>query len=174
VDVLAQAFVKVARSTPELNLILLAGGSQGARIRQILLGGGVLDRVVLGGQISQNELPRWYHWADVYVSPSHVDGSSVSLLEALACGIPCLVSDIPTNREWVREGEGGWLFPDGDVDALAEKILMTIQQRHALGKIGRTARKIAEERADWNKYSEVLMQTYQETLRLEQSRRSQW
>ena len=120
---------QAAQSRPELSLMLLGGGSQGTRIRQILINGGVLDRVTFGGQVSQTELPRWYHWADLYISPSHVDGSSVSLMEAMACGLPCLVSDIPGNREWVTEGENGWLFPDGDADALAAKILQAMDQR---------------------------------------------
>jgi glycosyltransferase involved in cell wall biosynthesis len=67
--------------------------------------------------------------ADLYISPSHVDGSSVSLMEALACGLPALVSDIPANQEWVSEGVNGWLFPDGNADILAEKILAVIAQR---------------------------------------------
>ncbi len=87
--------------------------------------------------------------ADLYISPSHVDGSSVSLMEALACGIPCLVSDIPANKEWVTEGENGWLFPDGDADALAEKILSAIARRETLPEVGRSARQVAEQRADW-------------------------
>ena len=122
--------------------------------------------VKFGGQISQNELPRWYHWADVYISPSHVDGSSVSLMEALACGLPCLVSDIPGNREWVTEGENGWLFPDGDAEALAAKILQVLNQRELLPKIGSAARAVAEERADWKKNSAKLMQAYQQALQL--------
>jgi glycosyltransferase involved in cell wall biosynthesis len=166
VDVLARAFVKAAQSKPELSLILLGGGSQGARIRQILLNGGVLDLVTFGGQISQTELPRWYHWADVYISPSHVDGSSVSLMEALACGLPCLVSDIPANQEWVSDGENGWLFPDGDADALATKILQAVDQRKSLPQIGSAARAVAEERADWKKNSAKLMQAYQQALQL--------
>jgi glycosyltransferase involved in cell wall biosynthesis len=166
VDVLARAFVKVVQSRPGLSLILLGGGSQGARIRKILLNGGVMDRVTFGGQVSQTELPRWYHWADVYISPSHVDGSSVSLMEALACGLPCLVSDIPANQEWVTEGENGWLFPDGDVDALAMKILQAMDQRKSLPKIGSAARIVAEERADWKKNSAKLMQAYQQALQL--------
>ena len=142
------------------------GGSQGARVRQILLNGGVLDRVTFGGQVSQIELPRWYHWADVYISPSHVDGSSVSLMEALASSLPCLVSDIPANQEWVTEGENGWLFRDGDADALAAKILKAVSERDALPGIGRAARAVAEERADWTKNSAKLMQTYQRVLQL--------
>lgn len=166
VDVLARAFVRAAQSRPELRLMLLGGGSQGTRIRQILLGGGVLDRVIFGGQVSQNELPRWYHWADVYISPSHVDGSSVSLMEALASGLPCLVSDIPGNREWVSEGENGWLFTDGDPDALAAKILQAFDQRELLPQIGKVARAVAEERADWTKNSAKLMQAYQQAMQL--------
>jgi glycosyltransferase involved in cell wall biosynthesis len=166
IDVLARAFVIAAHSRPELSLMLLGGGSQAARIRQILLNGGVLDRVTFGGQISQTELPRWYHWADVYISPSHVDGSSVSLMEALASGLPCLVSDIPGNREWVTEGENGWLFPDGKADALAAKLLQAIEQRDKLPEIGRAARATAEARADWSKNAEKLMQAYQQVMQL--------
>jgi glycosyltransferase involved in cell wall biosynthesis len=166
VDVLAKAFVKVAGATPNVRLMLLGSGSQGARIRQILLNGGVLERVTFGGQVSQIELPRWYHWADVYISPSHVDGSSVSLMEALACGLPCLVSDIPANQEWVTEGENGWLFRDGDADALATKILQAFEQCKSLPEIGKAARAVAEERADWTKNAAKLMQAYQQALQL--------
>ena len=166
VDVLAKAFVKVTASKPDVSLMLLGGGSQTNRIRQILLQGGALDRVQMPGQVSQTELPRWYHWADVYISPSHVDGSSVSLMEALASGLPCLVSDIPANKEWVTEGENGWLFPDGNADALASKILLAIAQRDKLPEIGRAARVVAEARADWQKNSEILMQAYQQALQL--------
>ncbi len=108
----------------------------------------------------------WYHMADLYISPSHVDGSSVSLMEALACGLPVLVSDIPANKEWVREGYNGWLFPDGDADALASKILATISDRGKRSKVRMAARKSAEERADWKKNFAVLLKAYEQAARL--------
>ncbi|MBK8619720.1 MAG: glycosyltransferase family 4 protein [Anaerolineales bacterium] len=160
IDVLARAFVKVAQQNENVNLILLNGGSQGGKIRQILQSGGVLDRVTFGGQVSQTDLPRWYHMADLYISPSHVDGSSVSLMEALACGLPCLVSDIPANKEWVVDDENGWLFKDGDANDLAEKILAAISQREKLPEYGRAGRRSAEMRADWKKNAEALMNVY--------------
>ena len=122
--------------------------------------GGVEEYVTFGGHISQIELPHWYHMADLYISPSHVDGSSVSLMEALACGLPCLVSDIPANKEWVFENENGWLFRDGDADHLAEKILAAMNQREKLPEIGRASRRSAEMRADWKKNAEALMNVY--------------
>lgn len=160
VDVLARAFVKVAQQREDVRLILLGGGSQGAKIRKILQSGGAEEYVTFGGHISQTDLPRWYHMADLYISPSHVDGSSVSLMEALACGLPCLVSDIPANKEWVFEDENGWLFRDGDADHLAEKILAAMNQREKLPEIGKTSRGVAEKRADWKKNAAALMKVY--------------
>jgi glycosyltransferase involved in cell wall biosynthesis len=164
VDVLAKAFVKVAQQHDDINLLLLGGGSQGNLLRNIFISGNVIDRVQFGGQISQTDLPRWYRMANLYISPSHVDGSSVSLMEALACGLPVLVSDIPANKEWVSEGVNGWLFPDGDVNSLAEKILTVIAQRKNLIKIGEAARRSAQERADWKKNFAKLLEAYQQTI----------
>jgi glycosyltransferase involved in cell wall biosynthesis len=164
VDVLARAFVEVARKRADVGLLLLGGGSQAQVLRQILMNGGVLDRAQFAGQVPQADLPRWYHMADLYISPSHVDGSSVSLMEALACGLPALVSDIPANREWVSEGRNGWLFPDGDAQALAAKILKVIGRRTELSAIGRAARKSAEERADWDRNFSVLLKAYEQAV----------
>jgi glycosyltransferase involved in cell wall biosynthesis len=166
VEVLAKAFVKVAGVNPDVNLILLGGGSQGAKIRQLLMNGGVMDRVHFGGQVGQRDLPRWYHMADMYISPSHVDGSSVTLMEALASGLPCLVSDIPGNREWIEDGVNGWLFQDGDVDDLVEKILHAIKNRKSFEKIGKAARKTAEQKADWQKNFGKLLEAYEKVIAL--------
>jgi len=166
VDVLARSFVKVAQQNPDIDLLLINGGSQAQVIRGILQRGGVLDRVTMPGQVAQKELPRFYNMADLYISPSHVDGSSVSLMEALACGIPCLVSDIPANKEWVEEGVNGWLFPDGDADALAAKILEAIRLRENLPAMGESARRSAETRADWEKNFGQLLVAYEQTVKL--------
>jgi glycosyltransferase involved in cell wall biosynthesis len=164
VDVLAEAFVTVARQRSDVELLLLADGSQAACIRRILERGGAIDRVTFAGQIPQRDLPRFYHMADLFISPSHVDGSSVSLMEALACGLPCLVSDIPANKEWVTEGENGWLFPDGDAGALAAKIIQVLEQPKGLKRVGDAARIIAEQRADWMKNFGQLMQAYRQVI----------
>jgi len=165
VDVLAKAFVRVAQTRPEVSLLLLGDGTQGAAIRQIIERGGVGEQVTFAGQVSQRDLPRYYHMADLYVSPSHIDGSSVSLMEALACGLPCLVSDIPANREWVRDGENGWLFPDGDAGALAARIINIFENRHQLTRVRGAARATAEEKADWKQNFGVLLKAYEQVVR---------
>jgi glycosyltransferase involved in cell wall biosynthesis len=165
VDVLAKAFVSVAGSRSGVNLLLLGDGSQGEAIHQILHRSDISDHVTYAGQIPQSELPRYYQMADLYISPSHVDGSSVSLMEALACGLPCLVSDIPANMEWVTDGVNGWLFQDGDANALAAKIKAILGTRKSLAKVGEAARRVAEEKADWKKNFQKLLETYELVLR---------
>jgi L-malate glycosyltransferase len=161
VDVLAHAFVKVARQRADIRLLLLGGGSQADLLQGIFTAGGISNRIELGGQVRNSDLPGYYRKADVFISPSHVDGSSVSLLEALACGLPCLVSDIPANKEWVTVDQNGWLFPDGDAEALADLIIKAMNQHEELRQIGQKARQVAIERADWKKNFEQLLQIYQ-------------
>jgi glycosyltransferase involved in cell wall biosynthesis len=165
VEVIARAFVIAAQqlkaqSDPELQLIMLGNGSQASLLRQIFIQGGVWEQVSFPGQVSQQDLPRLYQTADLYVSASHSDGSSISLLEALACGRPVVVSDIPGNREWVTPGIQGWWFPDGDAQALAQAILDVVRDRHNLPEIGRAARLLAEQRADWAKNFPELIRAF--------------
>jgi glycosyltransferase involved in cell wall biosynthesis len=160
VDVIAQGFVLAARQHPELQLLMLAGGSQAGLLRQIFQQGGVSHQVHFPGQIGQAKLPHYYRGADLYVSASHSDGTSISLLEAMACGTPALVSDIPGNREWVQPGVQGWWFPDGDAQGLSKSILAAIQQRARLPEMGRAARCLAEEKADWEKNFPQLLKAY--------------
>jgi glycosyltransferase involved in cell wall biosynthesis len=164
VDVIAEAFVQAARRRPELRLVMLGNGSQAGLLRQIFQRGGVQEQVLFPGQVSQADLPRIYHACDLYLSASHSDGTSISLLEALSCGRPALVSDIPGNREWVTPGENGWWFADGDARQLADGILNAIEQRYLLPGMSRAARHTAEERADWHKNFPSTLHAYELAL----------
>jgi L-malate glycosyltransferase len=165
IDVLARACVLAAKKCPEIHLTLLGDGSQNTVIRQVFLVGGVFDRVHFPGQVTFDELPGYYHNADLYICASHSDGTSISLLEAFACGTPAIVSDIPGNQEWINPGENGWLFKDGDAEALATAIVNAVNQRQALPDMGRKARALAEARADWEKNFPQLEKAYAIALR---------
>ena len=128
IDVLARAFVKVAQQRPDIGLLLLGSGSEAAAIRRILVAGHVLERVQFPGQVSQSDLPRWYQMADLYISASHVDGSSVSLMEALACGLPVAAFATGALPELVMGDSGRlasyggdpWKLEPPDLPSLAE------------------------------------------------------
>ncbi|MCJ7694289.1 MAG: glycosyltransferase [Anaerolineaceae bacterium] len=164
-DILAKAFVLAYEKDPSLRLLLLGEGSQRPAIERILTEGGVIKHVVFGGKVSYNDLPGVYSSADLYTSPSYVDGSSVSLLEALACGLPCIVSDIPGNKEWITDDETGWLFHAGDPVSLADKILKA-KSSQKLSVLKGKARKLAESKADWTKNFQVLNKIYEKLVKM--------
>jgi len=166
VDLIARAFVQAAQQAPNLRLVMLGNGSQAALLRQIFLSAGITGQVVFPGHVSQTDLPHYYQSADTYLSASHSDGASISLLEAMACGVPALVSDIPGNQEWIKHDQNGWTFPDGDADALAKAILQAVENRSQLRKMGAIARELTEQRADWTKNFQKLLQTYEKVINM--------
>ena len=169
VDVLVRGFALAAHKAPDLRLLLLSGGSQAETLRASLAQHNLLDRVHFAGQIGQQELPDYYHAADLYVSASHSDGSSVSLMEALACGLPALASDIPGNREWLTDSPAGWLFPDGDAQAAADGMLKAYEQRKSLQSVQSAARTLAERRANWPENFKKLLTAYELAQQLARS-----
>jgi len=134
------------------------------RIKNILEHGGASSKVEFPGRIAQAQLPDYYRQADIYITASHVDGTSVSLLEAMACGLPVIASNIPGNVDWVVEEKNGWLFQDGDDTALADKIEFAIRNKQNLASLGKESRAAAERRADWRVNVKVLFDTYQRAI----------
>jgi glycosyltransferase involved in cell wall biosynthesis len=119
-----------------------------------------MDRVYFPGQVNFAGLPGYYRSSSLYLSASHSDGTSISLLEALGCGCPVLVSDIPGNREWITPGKQGWLFADGDVDSLTRGLLEILKNRECLPQVSLAARELAEQRADWEVNFPKLLKAY--------------
>lgn len=156
-----KAFTRAAGEIPDLRLLLYGNGSQEKEIREMITQAGLQERVFLGGKIRNGELPAVYRSADVYLTAAYSDGSSVSLMEAMACGIPSLVSDIPGNLEWVEPGVHGWVFPRGDTEMMAEAIVNAFSNRKLLKEMSQNARQKAVEKADWNKNFQKLLSAYE-------------
>ncbi len=163
IEVLLAGFIAAARADDSLRLLMLGDGSLRPRVESLIRRAGVGDRVHFGGRVAYEALPCYYCAADLYLSASRCDGSSVSLLEAMACGLPALVSDIPGNREWVEPGVNGWWFRSGDAHALARAIAAARQG--SLEKMGEAARAVVESRADWERGKVELERAYRLALK---------
>ena len=159
VDVLIESFGRAAAKNPDLRLILLGDGSLREEYLRLLATQEIKDKVYIGGRVPNLELITFYGAADVYVTPSHVDGSSVSLMEALACGLPAAASDIPANLEWVKAGENGWIFRDNSVEDLTE-ILLALPKAIS-EEMPRKAKKTALQKADWSVNKKKLLACWQ-------------
>ena len=167
VDVVVRAFSRTVRQLEAdnlhaaLKLILLGSGSQENYIKDLVHAEGLETLVHLPGRVAHEQLPLVYRQADIYISASHSDGTSISLLEAMASELPVIVSDIPGNLEWVTPGKEGWVFPDGDEQALAQAILHAVQSPGLLNEMGKAGREKVEDLADWDKNFPHLLHAYE-------------
>jgi len=161
VDITLQGFQIAAGLVPNLHMIMLGGGSQEREVKSFVESHSLSNQIHFHGYQKNEKLAAYYQAADVYLSASHVDGSSVALLESMACGCPALVSDIPSNLEWITDGVEGWTFRDGDADDLAKKIVMIAGMKRKLDEFGKASRLKTEQFANWDNNVDKLLDTYQ-------------
>lgn len=134
------------RSTLDLRLQLLGDGPLRADLAHLAEQLQITRYVEFWGERDDvlAHLPR----ADLFVLPSRAEGISNALLEAMACGLPVIVSQIPGNVELVQHERSGLLFPVDNERALAEELLTLIERPALRARLGRAARATVE-----NEYS---------------------
>ncbi len=119
------------------------------------------DRVSFISPYSLQELPGILAGMDVYVSASLSDGASSSLLEAMGTGTCPVVSDIEANRSWIEHGGNGLLFPPGDAEALAERLMEAICHPEFRRLAGERSHAIVNERANREQQMDAVLQAIQ-------------
>lgn len=141
-----RAFGHAATRDSALRLLLAGDGPLKAQIGELIEDLGLAERVSLLGRIPESEIIGLIQRADVYVSASVVDGTSISLLQALDAGVPVLLSNVGGNPEWVERVEGAVLFEPGNWQQLGDCMLAATRQ----GPTRRFNRSAALARhADW-------------------------
>jgi len=160
VDIALKGFRIAQKQVPNLRMFMLGGGSHENQVKLFVEENKLTDRIQFCGYKKNQSLVDYYQAADAYLSASHIDGSSVALMEAMACGCPPIVSDIPSNLEWVEHEKEGWVFKDNDAYGLAEQILDAASNREEIQKRGKNARNKAEEKANWTLNFQRLLETY--------------
>lgn len=117
IDAILRAFARLPGRCQAWRLEVASGGPQTDELRRLATALGIAERVDFSGVLDASVLARSYRRAAVFASVPETDGTSVSLLEAMAAGCVPVLSDLPANREWVTEGRNGFLAPDlGQLD----------------------------------------------------------
>jgi L-malate glycosyltransferase len=162
IDTLLEAFRQAYRVDSSLRLLLLGGGSEAGRVRQFVDVHGLSGVIRTPGTYGKEDMPKWFRAADAYISCTQSDGTSISLLEAMATGLPVVVTDIPSNREWVEEGHNGWLAPPRSTEEFADRLLhaarLSPEQRSLFSERNQ---RIVKERADWDGNFPKLLEMYE-------------
>lgn len=129
--------------------LVLAGGDLGrASNVELALRATRIDGVQVAGQLHPEEVLDRLRAADHFVFPTRGEGLPNALLEAMACGLPCVASRLEGINDYlIEEGERGRLFPIGDAAALTRALEATLSDGEAAREQGRRARAWIEENA---------------------------
>jgi glycosyltransferase involved in cell wall biosynthesis len=129
----------MARTPERARLLILGAGPREGRLKELAEWLGLKHRVHFAG-FEPNVL-RWMRAADGFVLSSRYEGLPMVVLEAGACGVPVVATDVPGTREVVVDGETGWLAPAGDARELAKAMMKLMQMppdaRRAMGERAR-------------------------------------
>ena len=109
------------------------------------------DRYRFLGRLAPAELAAWLGRADVYLSASLSDSTSLSLLEAMSAGALPVVSDIEGNREWVKDGGGARMFAPGDAGGLARALERALSDAGWAAAARAHNAQVVAERGDWSR-----------------------
>jgi glycosyltransferase involved in cell wall biosynthesis len=118
-------------------------------------------RFAAGGFIPTEELPCYYNAADIYVSTSLSDGTSLSLLEAMGCALPVVVTDVPSITEWITDGHNGRVVPRRQPEAVAQALVELLGAPERRRQFGERNRELAVARGDSTANYEQLIAFYQ-------------
>lgn len=126
---LIEAVKRITDQGVDISLDLVGSGDAEGEYRALVESFQVEDRIKFRGYISREEIRDCYAQAHVFVLPSYNEGMSVATLEAMACGLPVIVSRTPGTDELVKEGQNGYTFEWGDVDTLTNLLLVLDSDR---------------------------------------------
>ena len=154
-DVLIRAIADVRRRVPGATLVIVGGGPHEDTLRA-MAAEAPEGSVVFAGQVSEEDLPRYYAVGDVFAMPCRsrlggmeVEGWGNVFVEASACGMPIVVGDSGGARETVVDGETGLLVPGADVRQVADAVADLLDDPVRAERMGKAGRARAERSHAW-------------------------
>ena len=163
-ETLLAAFQQLLRRHPNRNLRLqlLGDGPLRNDLAALAEQTGIalqVDFLGMTGQVFEH-----LQQADIFVLPSRAEGLSNALLEAMACGLPVLVSDITANTNVIEDQQNGLTFTKGDPESLANAVTSLLEQSALREQVGRAARQTIERRYSLDFIAERYIALYNDML----------
>ncbi|MBP7497423.1 MAG: glycosyltransferase family 4 protein [Bacteroidales bacterium] len=114
IDLIIKAFAKfiVNRKTENWRLIIAGDGEETVGLKELVKAENISDLTEFAGWVDKKTNLNFYNKAKIYISIPETDATSISLLEAMAAGCIPVVSDLPANREWIKDMENGIIVKD--------------------------------------------------------------
>jgi len=148
-DTLIRGFDLAYRKNPALRLTLKGDGPLEQSARDLVASLGLSGVVTFRGKTAYTDVPLDYRRADIFLTTSISDGTPVSILEAMASGIPCVATSVGGIPEWIASGTTGLLIPPRSPEAVAEAILTLAADPSLRSRMGSAAREVVVRKGQW-------------------------
>jgi glycosyltransferase involved in cell wall biosynthesis len=148
IDKIIKAFAKALPQMHRAKLIVVGDDIQSDELKALADALNITNHVWFTGWTEHQEMLDALRSSDVYISIPKTDSTALSLLEAMAAGLPVITGDLEANHEWIEHQKSGLLVEPGNVDALAEAMVWMFQHQDEIKQWGNTNRHIVEERGN--------------------------
>ncbi|MBI4017644.1 MAG: glycosyltransferase [Candidatus Aenigmarchaeota archaeon] len=130
IDLIVKSMVHVVKEVPNAHLVVVGAGFEEDSLRKLVRDTGVQDSVTFSGFVEESEKPRYYSASDVFVSACDCELEGMSILEAMACGSPIIVSDAKTSAASQFIENNGFTFRSGNEKDLAKNIVRVLSSKN--------------------------------------------
>lgn len=163
-DLAIDAFKIVADAIPDVKLAFYGAGKEQEIIKKQVLVLGLENRVLFKGLVK--DIPDAIKDSRLFLMTSDFEGMPNALIEAMACGLPCVSTDCSPGgaSELIQSGKNGIVVPCGDAKAIADAIVTLLNNQYEAEKMGAQAQKIVEKLnpsiiyGEWEKYVKTIIQ----------------
>jgi glycosyltransferase involved in cell wall biosynthesis len=151
--------ITALKDLQNIKLTLIGGGNLSAHLQQVSKERAV--EVDFTGVMEHNEIPQYLTNSDIFVLPSSSEGMSNSILEAMACGLPIITTNVGGTKELIQNN--GLVLENNESETIKEKILHYIQNPILIKEHGRQSREIAQTYS-WSNISRKYLNTFQQII----------
>jgi glycosyltransferase involved in cell wall biosynthesis len=163
---LLEGFFVLAEKHKDLHLIILGKGPEFNNIKAQAFRLKSVDMIHLTGQIEHDDVPAYLSASDIFILPSYREGLPVSIIEAMACSLPVIATNVGGIPEIVKNNESGIIIDAKDVKSLVGAIELLLCNKDLLKQFGRAARAIIEKDFALESSANNLFIVYSDILKL--------
>jgi len=162
VEYLIRAIDILVKEVPDLHLTLVGEGPERESIQTLINDLGLSDNIDIIDFVPYEEMPQMYQASDIFVLPSLHEGVPRTVIEAMSCGLPVVVSDFPHLHDLINGG--GLMFPKRDIQSLVDVLRELACSKEVRLQIGRRAREKVIKDYSWESTVSRTLTLYQEII----------
>ena len=164
IDIIIKAFSKLVREDKKIRLNITNDGDCELELKNLVNQLGINEYVKFYGNVKKEEVAKLLKKSDLYISIPTSDSTSVTLLEAMACGTLPIVSKLPANEEWIKNKKNGYVVNGKDQEELYKIMEEALQNQDLKAKAAALNKTIINKRAIWKENMNSIREEYMKIL----------